>query len=202
LGVAVARGAASADRLAAMPTRQRAIWSMWPAILIVLLAIAVLGGWAYPRRRVGFAVAAFALIPLAIVTLWLPATASYALSRSAKPLADSLASLPAGTEIACLDCYPAGLSFYLGRTMTIISQDATPLRSNFVLSWMRRLPVRPPSIVDPSARDQWLASRETPAFIVAPDGSRAALDAWVGSQFPVTAAAPGWWGANVPFSER
>ena len=128
-------------------------------------------------------------------------TDQIARTRSAKPLAERLASLPGGTEIACLDSYPPGLSFYLGRTLTIIGEDATPLRSNFVLYWMRHAPVRPATLVAPSQRDAWLASRETAAFILAPDNSRAELDEWLGSRFPVRATAAGWWGASVPLAE-
>jgi hypothetical protein len=199
LGVAVARGAAGASRLSSMTARERSIWSTWPAFLVVLVVIAAFAGLAYARRRAGLAVAAFALFPLAFITVSFPAIEGYARSRSAKPLAEGLASLPPGTEIACLDSYSPGLSFYLGRTVTIISEDATPLRSNFVLYWMRRLPARPATVVAPSARDQWLASRARPAFIVAPDASRSDLESWIGSRAPVTAVTPGWWGANVPY---
>ena len=198
LGVAVARGAANAGRLAAMAAGKRAMWSTWPTILIVLLAVAALGLAACARRRTGLAVAAFALFPLALVTVALPAVEGYARLRSAKTLAEGLASLPAGTEIASRDGYPAGLSFYLGRTLTIISADATPLRSNFVLYWLRQVPVRPPTLVAPAAREEWLTSRTTDAFVVAPDNSRADLDAWLGSRAPVQVAASGWWGASVP----
>ena len=189
LGLAVARGAADASR---------SIWSVWPAFLIALLAVAALGASAYARRRPGLAVAAFALFPLAVVTVALPAVVGFARTRSAKPLAEGLLSLPDRTEIACLDGYPAGLSFYLGRTLTIISEDATPLRSNFISYWLRHAPVRPSTIVAPSEREGWLASRDTAAFILAPERSRADLEAWIGSRAPVRAAAPGWWGALVP----
>ena len=198
LGVAVARGSAEAGRSAAMGARERAIWSAWPAFVMVLLLIAGLGGWTFARRRAGFAVTAFAIFPLALVTVSLPVLEVYALSRSAKPLASGLAALPAATEIACLDCYSPGLSFYLGRTITIIDEDATYLRSNFVLYWMRRLAVHPPGIVAPSGSDQWLASRDTAVFIVAPDSARANLTSWMSSRAPVTAVAPGWWGASIP----
>jgi 4-amino-4-deoxy-L-arabinose transferase-like glycosyltransferase len=201
LGVAVVRGAADSGRLAAMAVRERAFWSMWPTFLIVAIAIAALGFAAFTMRRAGLAVAAFAIFPLALVTASLPALEGYARTRSAKPLAERLASLPGGTEIACLDSYPPGLSFYLGRTLTIIGEDATPLRSNFVLYWMRHAPVRPVTLVAPSQRDAWLASRETAAFILAPDNSRAELDEWLGSRFPVRATAAGWWGASVPLAE-
>ncbi len=201
VGVAVGRGGADAGRLAAMAVRERAFWSMWPTFLVVFFAIALVGSAAFATQRVGLAVVAFAIFPLALVTVLLPALEGYARTRSAKPLAERLASLPDGTEIACLDSYPPGLSFYLERTLTLIGEDATPLRSNFVLYWMRHAPVRPTTLVAPSQRDAWLASRETAAVILAPDSSRAALDEWLGSRFPVRATASGWWGASVPLAE-
>ncbi len=202
VGVLVGRGGADAGRLAGMAVRERAFWSMWPTFLIVFLAVAFVGSAAFATHRVGLAVVAFAIFPLALVTVLLPALEGYARTRSARPLAEALASLPDGTEVACLDSYPAGLSFYLGRKLTLIGEDATPLRSNFILYWMRRAPVRPAGLVAPSQRDKWLASRETEVFILAPDNSRSALDEWIGSQFPVRATAAGWWGATVPLADE
>jgi 4-amino-4-deoxy-L-arabinose transferase-like glycosyltransferase len=196
--LAVARGAADADRLATMAAGPRAIWSAWPTLSIVLLATAALAGWGYARRSAGLAVAAFTLVPLALVSAMLPAVVGFASTRSAKPLAEALSSLPDRTEIACLESYPAGLSFYLRRTLTIISEDATPLRSNFINYWLRQAPVRPPTLVALSARQAWLDSRETAAFVLAPDRSRADLEAWIGSRAPVQTCVPGWWGALVP----
>jgi 4-amino-4-deoxy-L-arabinose transferase-like glycosyltransferase len=201
LGVAVLRGAASASRLAAMAVRERAFWSMWPAFLIVFVSIAAMSFAAFATRRAGLGVAAFALFPFALVTAVLPAVEGYARTRSAKPLAESLADLPDGTEIACLNSYSPGLSFYIGRTLTLIGEDATPLRSNFVLYSMREAKVRPATLVAPSDRDEWLASRKTAALILAPANERAQLDAWLGSRFPVRATADGWWGASVPAPE-
>ena len=200
LGLAVSRGAADAGRLAAMSIRERSVWSMWPAFLIVLSAIAILGFSAGALRNAGLAVAAFAFFPFALVTVWYPALEGYALSRSAKPLALALSSLPAGAEVACIDSYPPGLSFYLGRKLTILAEDATLLRSNFVLYWMSHLPVRPQNIVHSAGREAWLGSRETAAFVLAPDASRAQLDAWLGSRYSVRETTHGWWGALVPRS--
>jgi 4-amino-4-deoxy-L-arabinose transferase-like glycosyltransferase len=198
LVIAVVRGGADAGRVAAMAAGARSIWSVWPTLLIVLLAVAALATSAYAGRRAWPAVAAFTLVPLALVSVMLPAVVEFASTRSAKPLAGALVSLPDRTEIACFESYPAGLSFYLRRTLTIISEDATPLRSNFINYWLRQSPVRPATIVALSGRDAWLQSRETAAFIVAPDRSRADLETWMGSRVPVRAAAPGWWGVLVP----
>ena len=198
IGLAVRRGAVSGASLAAMTTEKRSIVTMWPTIVIVLIAIALVAAAAGMRRSAGLAVVAFALAPLAMVTVMLPAFQGFAGARSAKTLAASLASLPAGSEIACLDGYPAGLSFYLGRTLTMISETAEPLRSNFIVYWLRQQPVRPETIVAPKDRDRWLASRETPVTIVAPDSSHADLENWLGSRAPLRAAPNGWWVAAVP----
>jgi 4-amino-4-deoxy-L-arabinose transferase-like glycosyltransferase len=202
LGIAVARGAADAARLAALSAGARAIWPAWPTVLVVLLVVAAVAVSAYALKRAGLAVAAFTLAPLALVTVMLPALVGFARTRSAKPLAEALAFLPDRTEIACFESYPAGLSFYLRRTLTIISEDATPLHSNFINYWLRRTPVRPPTLVAMSGRDAWLSSRETAAYILTPDRQRADLEAWMGSSVPVRAAAPGWWGVLVPRPEE
>lgn len=202
IGRAVARGAIDADAVAAMSAGERLIWTMWPVWVIVLIAIAVLGLAAYAKRSAGIAVAAFVVFPLALVTVMLPAAKGVAAERSAKSLAASLASMPPDTEIACLEAYPAGLSFYLRRTLTIISESAEPLRSNFVVYWLRLAPAhRPATIVAPADRDRWLGSRKTPAVILAPEDRRAELARWLGSRFPVVAAPNAWWTATVSAPE-
>jgi 4-amino-4-deoxy-L-arabinose transferase-like glycosyltransferase len=194
----VVRASMDTAHLADASTKQRLFGALWPWLAIVLAVVFLLGAAAYRSRRTGLAVAAFAALPLALVTVMLPGLDAVARARSAKPLADSLASLPADTEIACLDGYPAGLSFYLGRTLTILSEDGMPLRSNFILYWLRRVPVRPSTVVAPGGWDAWLASRTTDAIVLAPDSAHVDLDSWLGSRAPVRAVAAGWWGVSVP----
>jgi 4-amino-4-deoxy-L-arabinose transferase-like glycosyltransferase len=198
VGFAVAHGSADPARLAAMPPGERPLWMMWPAVVLVLLTAAAAGIAAFARRSVGTSVAAFAMFPLAIVTVFLPGVEGLARARSAEHLAAEVSALSDVTEIACLGGYPAGLSFYLGRTITIISDDAAPLRSNFIIYWLRQAPVRPQTIVAPAERDAWLASRTSPVFFLAPESSRADLAAWIGARVPMGAVADGWWGASVP----
>jgi 4-amino-4-deoxy-L-arabinose transferase-like glycosyltransferase len=169
-----------------------------PQLLAVLAATAVLGVASFRRRRIGLTVAAFVLVPMSVVTVVLPGAEAYANGRSAKPLAAGLASLSPGTEIACLGSYPAGLSFYLRRTVTIIDDDAAPLRSNFVTYWLRRLPERPATLVASEARDPWLQARAGDVMILASAATRNELEAWIGGRAPVHALAYGWWGALVP----
>jgi 4-amino-4-deoxy-L-arabinose transferase-like glycosyltransferase len=201
IGWAVQRGAVSAVNLAGMTAGERSLWSMWPAVAIVLFASGALGAAAYARKSSGLAVAAFALFPVALVTVLLPAVVGFASARSAKTLAAELASLPRDAELACLDGYPAGLSFYLGKTLTVISDTGEPLRSNFIVYALRKDSVRPATIVASSERDRWLGARTTPAMVLAPQGSHDDLAAWLGSRVPVSAAPNGWWTAMVPSPE-
>jgi 4-amino-4-deoxy-L-arabinose transferase-like glycosyltransferase len=193
-----AHGAVNAANLAAMTAEKRSMATMWPELLIVLIAVAGLGVLAFARKSPGAAVAAFALFPLALVTVMLPAIEGFASARSAKPLALRLASLPAETEISVLDDYPAGLSFYLGKTITIISETAEPMRSNFIVYWLRHAATRPATIVAPADRDRWLASRKTPLYILASDYSHADLESWMGSRAAIEPATSGWWTASIP----
>lgn len=197
LGWSVAHGAASADRLAAMPTALRAFLPQWTTLLPMLFLIAVLATVAFARKSAGYAVAAFACFPLVLVTAAFPGVAEYGRLRSAAPLATSLELLPRDVEIAAFEGYPAGLSFYLGRTLTIVSDTATPLRSNFILYWLRHTPERPASLVALSARDAWLASRTGPVQLVAPEGQREVLASWLGAKALVTTIAPGWCGTAL-----
>jgi 4-amino-4-deoxy-L-arabinose transferase-like glycosyltransferase len=169
-----------------------------PQLIAVLIAIAVLGALALPRRRTGFVVTAFVLLPMSLITVGLPGAEAYARLRSSKPLAEALGTLPAGTEIACLESYPAGLSFYLERTLTIIGDDAFPLRSNFVSYWLRRLPSPPATLVSAGAKDAWLSSRSADVLVLAPDGSQDDLAAWIGPRAAVKPVAAGWCGALIP----
>jgi hypothetical protein len=198
VGVAVASGVTEPTRLPAMADDARAIWLMWPAFLAALLIVAVLAAAAYWKRSAGLSATAFAAFPLALVTVAFPAFEGFARARSAKTLAEALAFLPADAEIACFEAYPAGLSFYLGRTITLVSESAKPLRSNFILYWMSRTASTPTAVVLPADRDRWLARRPRTIRIVAPDDAHADLAAWLGGGVPVEPIVSGWWGASVP----
>jgi 4-amino-4-deoxy-L-arabinose transferase-like glycosyltransferase len=168
---------------------------VWPQLVCALLMIALAGFLAGRGRRIGFAVAAFSILQVALFTVALPGAATYAQSRSVAPLAESLGRVPATTEIAALESYPAGLSFYLGRTLTIVGDDAYPLRSNFITYWLKRQTSPPPALVPLAGRDAWLASRTGELLILAPDAQRANLEGWLGARGRVHRITSGWWGA-------
>src|SRR5262249_23771668 len=57
-------------------------------------------------------------------------------AKSGRRIACQLSALPQETELACLECFPNGLSFYLRRTPTLISLDGHELTDNYTLSFL------------------------------------------------------------------
>ena len=170
---------------------------VWPQFVCALLVMALCGLLAWRGRRAGFAVAAGCVLQVTLFTVALPGAAAYARARSVEPLAESLARVPRQVEIAAYEGYPAGLSFYLGRTLTVIGDDAHALTSNFVTYWLRRSTTFPATVVTSAGRDAWIASRSTEVLILAPPMQREALASWLGDRGRVHPVGANWWGAFI-----
>ena len=97
-------------------------------------------------------------------------------AKSNRQLARQLSGLPAGTELACLECFPNGLPFYLNRTATLISRDGGELTSNYIVSCLKNKPQWPPQIVPVAELDEWLASRKTSVYLIARESGRSRLE--------------------------
>jgi hypothetical protein len=120
----------------------------------------------------------------------------YAESRSARPLASRLEALAPGVEVACLESFPTGLPFYLERPVTLISRDGREMTSNYIVFSLSRVRQWPAVIVPLAARDQWLAARERPIFLIAYGGRRASLDSLAARGGARAAEVTRvWWGA-------
>ncbi len=87
-------------------------------------------------------------------------------AKSGRPVARQIPALPAGTELACLECYPNGVPFYLRRTAILISRDGGELTSNYVLYSLEKEPQWPKQIVPLKDFDDWLAAQKTPVYLI------------------------------------
>ena len=87
-------------------------------------------------------------------------------SKSGRRLANKLSALPPQTELACMECFPTGLPFYLHRTVTLVSRDGSELTSNYILYSLKNNAQRPEQIVPLDNLDRWLESRKTPIALV------------------------------------
>ena len=97
-------------------------------------------------------------------------------AKSGRQIASQLSALPAGTELACLECFPNGVPFYLRRTATLISRDGSELTSNYIIYSLKNDPQWPKQIVPLTDFDAWLASQKTPVYLIVREGNRSKLE--------------------------
>ena len=136
-------------------------------VMVVVVAFASLGVFAVRRGSVSLC---FLCLALASQAFGHASFATFALifeAKSARRLAEKCAALPAVTELACLECFPSGLPFYLGRTLTLVSRDCDELTSNYIVYSATRLGKWPEKVVPVSELNRWLKSREGPVCLIA-----------------------------------
>ena len=162
-------------------------------VLAILAALSAVAAW---RRDVRVASAAFAALPLLLLTIAFGGARAYAESSSARRLAQGLPPLPAGTEVACYRCLPNGLPFYLRRTVTVVTTDGSETTSNYVVFFLKRTSPWPAQVVPVDSLGPWLASRRASIYLLADRDRRAALDSIATPRAAaVSEVTDGWWGA-------
>ena len=120
-------------------------------------------------------------------------------AKSGRQIASQLAAVPAGTELACLECFPNGVPFYLRRTVTLISRDGGELTSNYIIHALARNPHWPGQIVPLADFDHWLASQKTPVYLVVRQADRNKLERIAAAcGAAIQTLASGYLGAQLP----
>jgi 4-amino-4-deoxy-L-arabinose transferase-like glycosyltransferase len=198
LALDLATGGAVREAVRARPAETIPLLPVFRPVAISLTVIALLSIAAWMSRRVTIALAAMLLFPVSLFVADGPALVRYAEAKSARPLARALDELPPRTVVACLECFPPGLPFYLERPVTVVSETGRELTSNYVLFTLERTPTWPDVIVPLARRDEWLATRATPVYLLAKRRRRAALDS-VAERWGAVVTEPvqGWYGALV-----
>jgi 4-amino-4-deoxy-L-arabinose transferase-like glycosyltransferase len=164
-------------------------------IVLSLLGLAAGGAAVHRRGDVRLAIAVFALPSVLFLTVNFAVLQRYADASSARPLARALPPLPAGTTVACLDCFSIGLPFYLGRPVTYITHNGKGLRSNYIDYRLRHAATWPAGLVHLDDRARWLARQVVPVYLLARQPARALLDDLAAATgVPAVEIHPGWWG--------
>lgn len=120
-------------------------------------------------------------------------------AKSGRGIASQLSALPAGTELACLECFPNGMPFYLGRTVTLISRDGGELTSNYIIYSLAKNPKWPEQIVPLADFDRWRTSQKAPVYLIVRPADRDKLEnitAACGAT--IQSLASGYLGARLP----
>ena len=168
-------------------------------LAVTVIAIGTAALVAVVRRSLRLAMTAMFLLPVALLTVCFGGLTEYAERGSARSLAHALPSLPAGAEIACVESFPGGLPFYLGRTVTLVSRDGRELESNYILYRLRRDPQWPEILVRTSDLDAWLSARSGPVMLISGRRGRSALEQQAARRgLSALELQPGWWGVLLP----
>lgn len=164
LGVSQAHLLARPLRLTVVEAEQLGQWAMPLALLLAgFSAFAMLARW---RRSASQCILCLAMFPPLLVHLNVGVLEVVFDAKSGRRIAGALSALPEQTELACLECFPNGLPFYLGRTATLISRDGHELTSNYIISVLEKSPHWPGQIVSVADFDGWLASRKAPVCLI------------------------------------
>jgi hypothetical protein len=176
----------------------------WPFMAGVLGLLAVLQMGAWRTNSAHAALAAFTALPLLLMIAGFGPWLREAERRSARSLATAVDSRAVGAEVICVRCYPTSLPFYLGRTITVVSEIGTELSSNYIPFALERGRARPKALVRGRDLNAKVASRNEPLFLLAddslaPDSGRPELEALARAyNAPVEAVAPGYLGVLIP----
>jgi 4-amino-4-deoxy-L-arabinose transferase-like glycosyltransferase len=106
--------------------------------------------------------------------------------------------LPAETELACLECFPNGVPFYLQRTATLISRNGAELTSNYIIATLEKNSQWPNPIVPLDRFEAWLGEQRKPVYLIVRKNGLHRLEDLASSRGgTVQQLAPELWGAQI-----
>jgi hypothetical protein len=120
-------------------------------------------------------------------------------AKSGRSVAEKMPPLSADTELACLECFPNGLSFYLGRTATLFSRNGVELTSNYIIATLEKNRQWPKQIVPVAEFDAWVSERRKPVYLIVRKKGLQTLENLASSRgVAVQQLARELWGAQLP----
>jgi hypothetical protein len=127
--------------------------------------------WAIGTRDVRLAFLAFAACPLLFITLALPVLVAGEQHRADKALAGEIILHAPDVEVVCYRCFPPGLTFYLGRHITLVTtQNGKDIPSNYIPYTLEAAKEWPPQVIKAHNFTDWLATRKNPVFLLVSKG--------------------------------
>jgi len=193
---ALEQAAAELDAMVVEELARR--WLLLAGAFFVAASLAT-QAWRLRSARIAFA--AFSVLPLAVVTVGFGPWARVAERRSARSLAAAVDAMASGAEIVCVRCFPISLPFYLGRTITVVTETGAELSSNYVKFALERGGAWPRSLVRGSELEARVAERSRPVFLLADESGQPELEALAHKYgAPVSQVAPGYVGAWIPLA--
>lgn len=165
----------------------------------LLLMLAIVGWMAWRRNSPWLAFLCFALFAPLGANAGMAVIEVLYDARSGRRLAEQLSHVPAGTELVCYQCFPNGLSFYLGRPIIVVSLNGQELSSGYVVDQLSRDPQWPKQFVHLGDFNEWFATNKASIYLIVRDADRVRVEA-IGRErgAPVETLPSGYLGIQVP----
>ncbi len=168
-------------------------------LAVSLAVLGVFGLVARCRRSISLCLLCFALLVPVGANAGMGIIEMVFNAKSGRQIAGRLSTLPAGTELACLDCFLNGVPFYLRRTVTLISSNGVELTSNYIIYSLKKDPQWPKQIVPQADLDVWLASQKTPVYLIVSETDSNRLETIAATRgAKVQSLISGYCGAKLP----
>ena len=166
---------------------------IFPAGVVALGLCAATALVARLSRRTDLVLASFLLVPAITLALCYPGLRVYAEHASSRALAAAIDELAADTPVACMQCYPPGLRFYLERPVMLITADGSETTSNYIPFYLEGRESWPEHIIPVAERNDWLLGRRGPLLLLAREQNRRAMDDLAGAMGGAPGELPGGW---------
>ena len=167
--------------------------------LCVLTGITLVAIVARCQRNVRLAFAAFVALPCAALLVGAGGLKQYAEAKSNRVLAEKISALSPDAEIACLECFPNGLPFYLKRCVTVVTTDGKELTSNYIMFMLRKTQPWPSPLVQADDLDRWLTDQSRPVYLITRKAKSRRMDSLTANRgVEPMELASGWWATLLP----
>lgn len=174
-------------------SRVSVVFGPGACLLALVAATAFVGRW---KKDARIAFASFMIIPLAFVSIGFPAIMRYSEASSSRALASMI---PKDIPVVCLQSFPVGLPFYIGKQVTLISTDGGELTSNYVKYSLKKSERWPAQVVPFSEHEEWLKSRKSAVYIVSNKNAKPNLEIIAAKHHStIQELTNNWWGLALP----
>jgi 4-amino-4-deoxy-L-arabinose transferase-like glycosyltransferase len=141
---------------------------------ILTATCAVTGGFALAgwwSRKAALTVTAFVMLPVMVVGAGFDSMKLILLGKDSRKFVEAMGKVTGDTEIVGMECFPLGVPFYLHRYVTVISEDGSEFRSNYVLFTLSKGQPWPDTVVPLRDQDRVLTNRTHPLYVLVRGGA-------------------------------
>jgi 4-amino-4-deoxy-L-arabinose transferase-like glycosyltransferase len=179
-----------------------------PAVLPGILGLAgVTAGALYgaARKNARAVFISFVACTLVVFILGLPSLVAAEQHRGSHDIAQHVNEVAPDAEVACYGCFPPGMPFYLGRTVTVFTNgNGKEIQSNYIPFMLAQTKDWPGHMRPIGQFKDWLAGQKRPVFIIAEKGYRPMLETLAAARHSQVRSLDNYkyWGLLVKPEER